>query len=245
MRYCLIVVLLLWPVSLWAEEGKVTLFAPAELVETGVLRHALPRFSLKTQVRVTVVEDAAGADLLLGDSGTPVFNGLGRNWSLAEADTGHPGAARFAEWLTSEVGQRTVLGFTVDGATLFSAPRKVAQKAVKLEMDGDAEAGLTVSQAQCARCHAVTPEGRKNDIGSTPSFFVLRTFEDWEERFSAFFVLRPHPAFTQIEDVTEPFADHLPPAIVPVELTLDDLDNLLAYVATLEPLDLGAPLKTQ
>ena len=68
---------------------------------------------------------------------------------------------------------------------------------------------------------------------------------DWDNRFRAFFALNPHPAFTQVEDVTEPFPIDRPPPIIPVEITLADLEAIMAYVSRLEPADLGAPIKHQ
>ena len=103
----------------------------------------------------------------------------------------------------------------------------------------------TNPKQHCKRCHAVTSEGRINSIGSTPSFFVLRTLPDWSERFEQFYVLNPHPAFTQIAEVTPPFAQDRPPPIVPVEMTLGDLEAIVAYVAELAPADLGAPIQHQ
>jgi hypothetical protein len=82
-------------------------------------------------------------------------------------------------------------------------------------------------------------------IGSTPSFSVLRSLPDWSDRFSVFYVLNPHPSFTVIDGVTPPFATNRPPPIAPVVLTLDDLEDVLAYVAGLKPADLGAPLRHQ
>ncbi len=73
----------------------------------------------------------------------------------------------------------------------------------------------------------------------------MRSFDDWDVRFSSFYVLKPHGAFTQIEDVTEPFPEDLPSPIAPLELTLDDIDAILAYVASIEPAALGAPLTGQ
>ena len=58
-------------------------------------------------------------------------------------------------------------------------------------------------------------------------------------------MLNPHPAFTQVADVTPPFHEERPPPIIPVEMTLDDLQAILAYVAALEPADLGAPIRHQ
>ena len=82
-------------------------------------------------------------------------------------------------------------------------------------------------------------------IGSTPSFFVLRALKDWDIRFQTFYSLNPHPSFTQIAEVTEPFPVDRPSPIVPVELTLDEFDAILAYVSALKPADLGAPLQLQ
>jgi hypothetical protein len=37
----------------------------------------------------------------------------------------------------------------------------------------------------------------------------------------------------------------LPPAIVPLEITQDEIDHILSYVATIAPADLGSPLQSQ
>ena len=62
---------------------------------------------------------------------------------------------------------------------------------------------------------------------------------------SAFYALRPHGAFTVIEDLTPAFDPERPPPIVPVEMTLDDLDDVMAYVATIPVADLGAAIQLQ
>jgi hypothetical protein len=90
----------------------------------------------------------------------------------------------------------------------------------------------------------VSDKNRMNSIGSTPSFAVLRTLRDWEDRFQAFYVLKPHPAFTQIEDVTEPFDPTRPSPIAAVEMTLDDLENIMAFVQGIAPADLGRPVQS-
>ena len=82
-------------------------------------------------------------------------------------------------------------------------------------------------------------------IGSTPSFKLMRSFEDWRRRYEAFYLLNPHPAFTQVFEVTEPFAAHLPSPIVPIEVSLDEIAAIVAYVATLKPADLGSPIQSQ
>ena len=42
--------------------------------------------------------------------------------------------------------------------------------------------------------------------------------------------------------MTEPFHPERPPPIAPVEMTLDEVEALLAFVHTIKPKDLGAPL---
>ncbi len=102
--------------------------------------------------------------------------------------------------------------------------------------------GEELTLMNCGRCHVVSPKNRMGGIGSTPSFAVLRTFPDWEDRMKAFWTLRPHPSFTQIEGMTEPFPEHLPAHVHPIRLTLQDLDAIIRYARTVEPADLGAGL---
>jgi hypothetical protein len=62
---------------------------------------------------------------------------------------------------------------------------------------------------------------------------------------SGFYLLNPHPAFTVVQDVTDPFDPNRPPPIAPIKVTLDQIDALLAYMQGLQPADLGAPIKHQ
>ncbi|ATF17361.1 hypothetical protein PhaeoP128_00707 [Phaeobacter gallaeciensis] len=222
---------------------RVRLIAPQALIDTGVLGFMLPRFSLKTQVRVELVEPGAAAEVALGSTGQPVMAGQGIVWHLELITPDHTGAQRFADWLTSEVGGRTLTAFAPEGKQMFRVPEKVAVQVEVVAWEGDAGLGYDLSKIHCGRCHAVDEGGRINSIGSTPSFYVLRSLADWEQRFQAFYALNPHPAFTQIDEITAPFDEARPSPIVPVELTLDELENILAYVAVLSPADLGAPLE--
>ena len=227
-----------------AEEAPVRLYAPEALVETGIFTYILPRFTLKTRVRVELVEENT-AELWLGPTGRPVFEGLGQVWHLQAQDTPGAAAARLAEWLQGEVGARTITAYAPDGVAIFGLPEieEVAEAAPVYE--GDARLGHEVSRTQCARCHGVDRETRGAGIGSTPSFAVLRGMPDWELRFAGFYTLNPHPAFTIIDEVTEPFPEERPSPIVPIRLSLEELDAMLAYVAAMEAADLGAPLKHQ
>jgi hypothetical protein len=104
--------------------------------------------------------------------------------------------------------------------------------------------GEKLTMFNCGRCHKVSEKDRMGGIGSTPSFAALRGIADWEERMKAFWTLRPHPSFTQIEGMTEPFPLNRPPAVHPISLTLEELEAIIKYARTIEPLDLGAELGT-
>lgn len=227
--------------SAMAQDRTFRLVAPTELSESGFLKYLLPRFSLKTGIRITVVAPGDEADAAFGDIGVPVFEGLGTLWHYEH--TPNSNTDRFAEWLTSDIGRDTIGSFETGGSVTFAAYVAAPKQVETAVMTGDAVAGEANSLAHCGRCHVVSEKNRMNAIGSTPSFSLLRTFPDWQNRFEAFYVLKPHPAFTQIADVTEPFHESLPSPIVPIELTLDELDAILAYVATIEPADLGAPIQ--
>ena len=240
-----LLIVLVLPPAARADDRLVRLHAPQALQDSGLFRHILPRFTLKTQVRVELVGDADSADLVLGDTGQALFSGLGATWRLSVHSAAHPGTTKFADWLSGEIGRNTVLSFAPEGAALFTEPQQVAATVAEVRFDGDAALGLTVSREKCVRCHKVEPGSRAMTLGSTPSFPVLRSLPDWESRFAAFYVLNPHPAFTQVEDVTEPFDQSRPSPIVPITLTLDEVEAVLAYVAGLAAADLGAPVVHQ
>jgi hypothetical protein len=232
------------------DDRPVRLHAPDGLVDSGLMQHILPRFTLKTQVRVDLVADPASADIVLsdtapGDSAQALFSDSSAVWYMALAETGHDGAQRFADWLTSDVGTNTLVSFAPEGKAPFGPPPEEAAQEVAVTYEGDAKLGHAVSRAKCTRCHVVDAETQGHGIDSTPSFAVLRSLPDWSDRFTAFYTLNPHPSFTQIAGLTLPFPDHRPSPIVPIELTLDEVDAILAYVATMRAADLGGPLIQQ
>ncbi|MEM9044050.1 MAG: hypothetical protein AAGC81_05105 [Pseudomonadota bacterium] len=96
---------------------------------------------------------------------------------------------------------------------------------------------------KCGRCHVIGPSNRMGGIGSTPKFSVMRNWTNWEDKMRAFYALAPHPAFTQIAGVTDPFPEHLPSPIAPVELTEDELEEIIDYTRKLEPAELGAEVR--
>ena len=231
-----------------AQEKEFRLSAHPEIIATGFLKYLLPRFSLKTGIRITVVDlgEPADASFSTDQTGTIVFSGVEQNWYLGTvASDREEYVGRFAKWLASDVGHRTINSFRVDGAAPFSPQAQKAPVAVAAATVGEVVKGEKLALLHCGRCHVVTIKNRMNTIGSTPSFALLRSFADWNARFQAFYILNPHPAFTQIAGVTEPFSSQRPPPIVPLEMTLEDIAAIIDYAATIEPADLGAPIKHQ
>ena len=225
-----------------AQDKAFTLQAPETLTESGFTKHLLPRFSLKTGIRITISPEAGEA--AFGPEGRPVFRQGDTVWHLSKTD-GDAEIDAFEDWLVSDVGKRTIEAFAPDGAPMFSADVSVRVEAAAVALTGDAALGEKVSLSQCGRCHVINESNRMNAIGSSPSFRLMRTFPDWQERFETFFLLKPHPAFTQVADVTDPFPEHLPSPIAPIEVTLEQIEAITAYVGSIAPADLGAPIQTQ
>lgn len=218
------------------------LAAPAELAASGLLQHILPRFSLKTGLRVSHRDDGQ-MQLAPEPPGTPVFARETTVYHLRSGDSA--GETRFRDWLLSEIGRRTVESFAPADGPPFRTDLAPARAETAPQFTGDAGLGAQLALTHCGRCHVVGPQNRMAGLGSTPSFAVLRALPDWSDRFQAFFALNPHPAFTQVEGVTPPFAPERPSPIVPVQITLAELDAILAFVAATGPADLGAPLQLQ
>ena len=232
-----------------AEERRIVLAASAGLSESGFLAYLLPRFSLKTGIRVTptVLEEGIQVDVKLGPAsvvtgGRAAFRGGKTVYAVRVAEGGAAAPAhakRFVDWLLSEVGQRTVESFRGNGRRVYLAAAGVKAEKPRARPTGDLARGEKLSFLHCGRCHVIGPRNRMGGLGSTPSFGVLKTLNDWELRFRGFYLLNPHPSFTQIPGTTDPFDESRPPPIVPLRLTLEDLDAIMAYVATIEPAKLS------
>lgn len=219
------------------------LAVPAALEHAGFAQFVVPRFALKTGVRITRVPHDAPAEMRFTSGKDGVFTGLGQVWAL-EHDGGAQ-AVRFVTWLRSDIGRRTIESFVAQDGSRFSAEVRQVVVVTAPVYDGDRAKGEEISLRQCGRCHVINDKNRMKGMGATPSFAVLRSMNDWDDRFETFHLRNPHPSFTQIAQVTDPFDPALPPPIVPLDMTQADLDAILAYVAGLPPADLGAPLHLQ
>lgn len=242
MRFVLLCLSLTFSASpSWSQEA-IGLVAPDEVNDSGLLQHILPRFSLKTGIRV-IADDAGVLVLETAPPGDPVFARGGVVYHLRIGDNAKH--ERFRNWLLSDIGKNTVESFTPEQGAPFSARFEVAAIQQDLVIDGDTARGEKLSMTHCGRCHVIGPQNRMNGLGSTPSFAVLRAMPDWSERFEAFFALNPHPAFTQIDGLTPPFDPTRPSPIHPVEMTLEELEAILSFVSVIKAADLGAPLQLQ
>ncbi len=243
-----------------AQQAKLRLRADQALVESGIIRFLIPRFSLKNNIAVElrVLGPEGGfppdADALLSagrpegaGNATPVMeDGAGQLYSLIlPPGPAAPAAERLLEWLRSPSGRRTIEQFAPEGAPPFSAPRPAATASAGPALSGDPARGEELSYQNCGRCHVIGPRNRMKSIGSTPSFAALRALADWQERFETFYVRNPHPAVVQLAGITAPFSVARPPPIRPVEITQEEFEDILAYVAALAPADLGAPVRHQ
>ncbi|WP_300067282.1 cytochrome c [uncultured Ruegeria sp.] len=225
----------------WSQEA-IGLAAPAEVSSSGLLQHILPRFSLKTGIRV-IADESGTMSITATPSGDPVFARDGIIYHLSIDDD--PRQDRFRDWMLSDIGKRTIESYAPPQGSGFSASFEITATEETTILDGDAVLGEKLSMTHCGRCHVIGPKNRMNGLGSTPSFAVLRAMPDWSDRFEAFFALNPHPAFTQIDGITPPFDPERPSPIYPVEMSVDDLEAILAFVSVISAADLGAPLQHQ
>lgn len=248
-----------------AQERTFVLLADERLAQSGLLDFLVPRFALKHQIRPTVEIagrgavglDAAGADIILvardqaGAGAAAAFHSTGGDSEVAYAVRLSDGAANarhaeaFLDWLTGDIGRATIETFKVDDVQVFMPGPLGTVVVPEVVINGDANMGERLALIHCGRCHVVSDRNRMGGIGSTPSFAALRAIPGWQDKFLAFWTANPHPSFTQVEGLTEPFDPNRPPHIAPVEITQTDIDAILAYAASVEPKDLGSPVSSR
>ena len=237
-------VFLLSALPLKGEEAREFTLSLADVIAaSGLADYILPRFALKTGRRATLVADGGDARLAVADGAPPVMARGDVVFALL-LEGENDAARRFADWLGSEVGQNTIAAFEPAEGPRFGPPPEVTVT-VETVIEGDAGLGREVAEVHCARCHRIAPEMRGMTLGSTPSFSALKALPDWSERFTAFYALNPHPSFLLVEGISPPFDPSRPPPIVPVEVTPEEVEALLAYVARVPAADLGADIESR
>ncbi len=261
--------LLALPAPVRAQGATLNLGVSEDLEVSGMARHLAPRFGMRANTRVTVVPaDADALERLLREGAVDAVlapadvvealmaDGLLRRAASAFRSEGEAAlnyvisrpadgpnddrAAAFQDWLTGTVGRNTIEGFS--GPVVYAPGTVEVERAAAVLPDGDAAVGADLALAHCGRCHRIDERNRFGGLSNTPSFAALRTQEVWLEKFTTFWLLNPHPSFTQIEGLTQPFDPERPPSLHPVFLTPDEVDAIVAFTATIDPIDLGAPL---
>lgn len=233
--------------ALPAAGQDLTLRMPEAMITSGFDKQILPRFKFKH--RITVVPVTTGdADMELGPEGDRIFqtiDGEVVRLSITTTDGEKTElAAKFRSWLKSGPGKAAIESFKPDGQQIYTTEVAVVTVEEEEVFDGDTVDGARLALVHCGRCHVVDNRNRMGGIGSTPSFAAMRGRENWSNLFRAFYVHNPHPSFTQVEDVTEPFDPDRPIHVAPVEITLEEIEAITAFVATIKPKQLGRPVQS-
>lgn len=245
MRRALLFIISIWfalgtSASAQSDDRAFRVAVPDELVDSGLMAHVLPRFSLKTSRRADITPEAP--DAMIGPEGIPVFARGDVAYALALV-TEDADARAFLDWLQSTAGQSAVTGFVPSSGSAFTAI-VAAPVAEPIMFEGDIAKGLAVAEVHCTRCHTVAPGDRSN-IASTPSFMALRALPDWDQRFAAFFALNPHPAFLRVEGLSPPFDPSRPPSMIPIVISEAEMEDVQAYAASLAPAELGKDVEAR
>lgn len=219
------------------------------MLEQGFDKQILPRFGFKHRIRIAPVDEGE-ADLELSDSpgGFRIFSDADGNYYLSiltEDAEDREKAVKFLDWLQSTPGKAAIESFEPEGVPLYSTEVAVAVVEKAEVFEGDTKEGSRLALVHCGRCHVVDERNRMGGIGSTPSFAAMRGRENWSDLFRSFYAENPHPSFTQVEGVTEPFDPNRQIHVAPVEITLDEIESIVAFIDTLQAKELGRPVQSQ
>ena len=220
---------------------------PEELLMIEFDKYLLPRFKFKTQIMIRVSSESDSLDARLGliPKGKELFSDL--NGFVYRLETITPNAnqisklEKFVSWLNSPSGITTIEDFSINGSNVFKALESKVEKKEEEVFEGNIASGLSLSQEHCKRCHVVDDNAFAG-IDSTPSFHAMRSFDDWQERFMAFWTVSPHLNVISINEVYEAGSKTVPITISPIRISLEQVDDILAYVASIHPKDLGKPI---
>ncbi len=215
---------------------------PSELVQ-----YVVPRFSLKTRIRFDQVESSGDIQLVTvrPETGAEVMKLVSGERVYITAAGGAVESSdyrAFVDWLVSEPGRATIAAFELDGQQI--AIPTAADEAAPIEMVivGNIDHGRELSRDHCRRCHKVDRADKYAGIDNAPSFHAMRTFDDWYIRFSKFYAVSPHKALISVEG-SGIEKNRALITIAPIDLQMDDINDIVAFVHSLTPLDLGKPIQ--
>lgn len=219
-----------------------TLRMPQAMLDEGFDKQLLPRFKFKHRIAVTPVGEGE-ADMVFGEDGNRVFQRIDGDVIRLQILTEDTDAKKFLDWLKSGPGKAAIESFAPDGKQVYTTEQAAVVVEKTETFDGDKQTGARLALVHCGRCHVVDDRNRMGGIGSTPSFAALRGRSNWSDLFRAFWAHNPHPSFTQVEGVTEPFDPNKALHVAPVEITMDEIEAITAFVATMSPKELGKPVQ--
>ena len=216
-----------------------------EMVSSGFDKQLLPRFKFKHRITVSAVT-SGDTDMIFGPEGDRIFqtvDGESVHLLINNSDGKRAElAGKFRDWLRSDPGKAAIEGFRPNGEQIYSTAFEIVVVEEEEVFEGDEIDGSRLALVHCGRCHVVDERNRMGGIGSTPSFAAMRGREDWSSLFRAFFVHNPHPSFTQVDGVTEPFDPNKPLHIAPVEITLEEIEAITEPVVSINFLASGVLL---
>jgi len=238
----------LWAAIAAADDAPLRLAMPDALREMAFDKQLLPRFRFKTRIEVVAVAPGEPADMVLAvdaEGGRRVFSDdEGSVWRVAATGGAREDDIRqFIDWLRSTPGKAAIEGFAPDGTARFTTEIETKTVVAEETAEGDTALGSKLALLHCGRCHVVDERNRMGGIGSTPSFAALRGRKGWSDLFRTFWAANPHPSFTQVEGYTEPFVAERPVHVAPVEVTMEEVEAITAFVGTIAPKDLGRPVQ--
>jgi len=216
---------------------------PADLIQ-----YILPRFSLKTRIRFDRVERAGDLQFVTrqSESGIAIFTLASGETVYVEVDGSQSNESDylgFLDWLLSDPGRAAIADFQRDGAQV-AFPVAVAKEApVQVAIVGNPAYGQELSVSHCRRCHKVDRADKYSGIGNAPSFHAMRSFDDWLLRFSTFYTVSPHKALISVKGSGIKKNRELI-TIAPIDLEMTDINDIVAFVHSLTPLDLGQPIQS-
>lgn len=225
-----------------ASAQDLTLRMSDDMIAEGLDKQLLPRFKFKHRITIRPVTEG-DADMVFGPDGARVFQRIDGDVVRLDIQTESDEARKFLDWLKSGPGKAAIESFQPNGTQVYTTEQAVVVVKKTETFDGDKVDGSRLALVHCGRCHVVDERNRMGGIGSTPSFAALRGRGNWSDLFRAFWAHNPHPSFTQVEGVTEPFDPNKELHIAPVEITMDEIEAITAFVATLKPKELGKPVQ--
>jgi hypothetical protein len=231
-----------------AAQEALTLRMPEAMRDNGFAQHLLPRFAFRSRIRISPVDPSAAAAMQLSQDGpgdAVLSDAEGHVYRLSVLDSDQAPPARvFVDWLQSDVGRAAISAFRVGDVAPYTPVEAIVAPVAAIVIDGDPVRGLDLSRQYCQRCHVVHPSKPFAGIGSTPSFAALKSMPGWQDSFAGFYAANPHRALIGVTGVTDPNHPDRPVPIAPITLTLDQINDILAYADSIEAKDLGMPVQS-